>query len=427
VAPILSPDEMSASGRDATDIANKIIKHRGKKLSLTRPLGFQRVDPEDSVLGSMSRWPLPGLSAENYEALIRKAFRKEWWDSKHALKVADDGSVRVLQNRKPSRDDEYTLMEYNFGLFFGIALQLYQATLVSDDTPYDRWRRGDPGATISEQALLGLQVFVSQDRDIRDGDGNIIQRIRGGRCVNCHSGAELTDASVTAVKAGTVRRNRNHVDSNGITLDVQDLDRGFNNIGVRPTTEDLGVGGVDKFGKPLSAVALCRQHPAQPQPPAPCPPTGTAYLAVEGAFKAPGLRNVELTAPYFHNGGHLTLESVIEFYSRGGDLGPVLATDGTREIAPLSIPSLDGAHVGLTQAERDALVAFLKTLTDERVRNRKAPFDHPDLFIPHGQLDDNLTARRDPLRPGQAMDRVRLIQAVGRSGGAPLPQFLQLQ
>ena len=41
--------------------------------------------------------------------------------------------------------------------------------------------------------------------------------------------------------------------------------------------------------------------------------------AIDGAFKVPSLRNVELTGPYFHNGGQATLEQVIQFYNRGGD------------------------------------------------------------------------------------------------------------
>src|SRR5437763_13251789 len=42
-----------------------------------------------------------------------------------------------------------------------------------------------------------------------------------------------------------------------------------------------------------------------------------------GFFKAPQLRNVALTAPYFHNGSQLTLEQVVEFYNRGGDFNTV--------------------------------------------------------------------------------------------------------
>ncbi len=44
-------------------------------------------------------------------------------------------------------ENEYSLMQYNFSLFFGIAVQLYEATLVSDDTPWDRFRRQHPTAT----------------------------------------------------------------------------------------------------------------------------------------------------------------------------------------------------------------------------------------------------------------------------------------
>jgi hypothetical protein len=202
----------------------------------------------------------------------------------------------------------------------------------------------------------------------------------------------------------------------------QDIDRGFNNIGVRPTMEDRGVGGIDRFGMPLSATLLCRQQQNR-QPP--CGPADDAFVAVDGAFKAPGLRNVELTPPYFHNGGYLTLESVMQFYSRGGDLSPIVAADGKTSIAPLSIPSLDGVTVGLTAEQRTSLVAFLKTLTDDRVRRQSAPFDHPQLLVPNGQLVDNVVAIEDKARRGQAVDRVYEVPAVGREGGAALPAFLE--
>jgi cytochrome c peroxidase len=308
-------------------------------------------------------------------------------------------------------------MEYNFSLFFGLALQLYQATLVSDDTPYDRWVEGR--GTISDEAIRGVQVFVGQNKVLPDG--KTVLANQGARCINCHSGAELTDAAVARITNphptnGTVRRIR----------EGQEIDRGFNNIGVRPTSEDRGVGGLDPFGNPLSATALCRSQ-TDPQPP--CPPKGTLFIAADGAFKAPGLRNVELTAPYFHNGGHLTLKSVMEFYSRGGDLAPLLAMDGTTAIRPLGIPAesapLHGFQPGLSPEEQAALVAFMQALTDERVRYRKAPFDHPQLFIPNGQLNDHISVVEDKKRRGQALDRVHEIPAVGRRGGAPLPGFLE--
>lgn len=74
-----------------------------------------------------------------------------------------------------------------------------------------------------------------------------------------------------------------------------------------------------------------------------------------GAFKTPGLRNVELTAPYMHNGVFRTLEEVIEFYDRGGGQGIGLETPNQTMITD---------SLGLTESEKNQLVLFLKTLTD---------------------------------------------------------------
>jgi cytochrome c peroxidase len=69
-----------------------------------------------------------------------------------------------------------------------------------------------------------------------------------------------------------------------------------------------------------------------------------------GLFKSPSLRNVEVTAPYMHDGRLATLEAVIDHYSRGGQAHP----NRDERMQPL----------GFTSSERAALVAFLKTLTD---------------------------------------------------------------
>jgi cytochrome c peroxidase len=68
-----------------------------------------------------------------------------------------------------------------------------------------------------------------------------------------------------------------------------------------------------------------------------------------GAFKTPTLRDVALTAPYMHDGSIATLESVIEFYSKGGGRSPYL----DQRVRPFS----------LTGAEKQQLVAFLRTLS----------------------------------------------------------------
>jgi hypothetical protein len=138
-------------------------------------------------------------------------------------------------------------------------------------------------------------------------------------------------------------------------------------------------------------------------------------LGVDGAFKVPGLRNIELTAPYFHNGGALTLRQTIEFYSRGGDFVPIQNLDG-QTIGPLATPNF-------TEYEKDDLVAFMTALTDERVRYRRAPFDHPELTLPNGHPGSTLLVLPELLELGQAQDRKFTIAAVGAAGGAPLAPF----
>ena len=95
--------------------------------------------------------------------------------------------------------------------------------------------------------------------------------------------------------------------------------------------EDLGRGGTAPFINPLtgspfplSLVALAELQ-LQGLLPFPSPQLSSAFpidfirASINGRFKAPGLRNVELTGPYFHNGSAATLEEVVDFYTRGGN------------------------------------------------------------------------------------------------------------
>ncbi|MBI4462717.1 MAG: cytochrome-c peroxidase [Acidobacteria bacterium] len=75
----------------------------------------------------------------------------------------------------------------------------------------------------------------------------------------------------------------------------------------------------------------------------------TGKEADRGAFKTATLREVARTAPYMHDGSLATLEEVVEFYNRGGNLNPHLDS----EIRPLN----------LTAEEKAALTAFLESLT----------------------------------------------------------------
>lgn len=78
---------------------------------------------------------------------------------------------------------------------------------------------------------------------------------------------------------------------------------------------------------------------------------------LKGAFKTPTLRNVAVTAPYMHNGAYATLEEVVEFYDLGGGTGLGLSVENQ---------TLPTDKLNLTAAEKKALVAFMKTLTDKR-------------------------------------------------------------
>ena len=320
----------------------------GRKLLNLKPLGAQAVHPADSVLGSVADPSGKGLTT-TYASMISAAFLPRYWNS--AATTADG----------------HSLMEANFSLFWGLALQCYESTLISNDSPFDQFADGNAGALTATQKS-GMSVFMGK-----------------GHCNECHSGAEFTAESVgNLAKTGLISRMQM---GNG-KLAVYDV--GFYNIGVRPTADDLGVGAKNTLGLPMSLTRLA-QSGANVGTTLTPPISPTERVAVDGAFKVPSVRNVELTGPYFHNGGKATLEQVVDFYSRGGDFHEA------------NIDNLDPhiENLALSATEKTNLVAFLKSLTDDRVRFAKAPFDHPQLVIPNGPS----------------------IPAVGKDGGAATQPF----
>jgi cytochrome c peroxidase len=340
VGPALSDVEMSYVGRTWPQL--------GRKLLALRPLALQTVAADDSVLGPLAVPGGRGLQTATYLAMVQSVFQPEYWSASQLIAG-------------------YTQAELNFALFFGLAVQAYEATLVSDDSRFDRFAEGDTSAlTAQEQA--GLQVFRAR-----------------GQCTGCHGGAEFSLASVSSVaRRGPVQRRGN----GGST------DTGFFRTGVRPIAEDHGLGALDDFGQPFSVAAA----------------QGAPRLAIDGAFKTPGLRNLEFTGPYFHNGGAATLEQTVDFYSRGGDF------PGDGNLGP------GIRRLNLSAADRAALVAFMKSLSDDRVKFERAPFDHPELCVSIGQSDAS-----DAGFPLSAADKWAGIPAVGRNGNtAPLQTFDEL-
>ena len=148
VGPPNNEVEMSCKGRPFNG-PNSLAA----KLLARQPLHLQKVHPQDSVLGGLSNYPNPGLN-KSYSQLIADAF----------------GSS-VAANAQNT-----------FSRIWGEAVQAYMSTLISDQTPFDRFLAGDKNALTSNQQK-GLGRFTGK-----------------GQCSKCHAGAELTDASVNFFK-----------------------------------------------------------------------------------------------------------------------------------------------------------------------------------------------------------------------------------
>jgi len=389
VGPALSQVEMSANGRTFQKMSRKM----GKKMKDMTILANQLVAPDDSVLGKMSNYPKQGLQS-TYGKMIQAAFQPQWWKANVMITVDANGEP-VVSNTPPSKlaTNQYSLMEFNFSLFWGLAIQMYESTLISDNSRFDQFMDGN-SAAMNAQEVFGMQLFQTK-----------------GRCANCHGGPEFTNAATANVKGQ--RLEPMTMANFGFAV----YDNGFYNIGVRPTTEDRGNGGTDPFGNSLSESRLSQAGKFID------PNIGFALsprqkVVADGAFKVPGLRNVELTGPYYHNGGMSTLRQVIDFYNRGGDFHEYNAND----LAP------DIETIGLTEDEKDALVAFLKALTDERVRYNAAPFDHPQLFVPNGHVGDELSVVDNGQGLNIAGDNLREIPMSGAQGygsASPIRNFLE--
>jgi cytochrome c peroxidase len=498
LGPPGSDFEMSASARSFRDIGRKLLHLHPLDTTSKNPLAQQIVDPYDSALGTDSAGSAGGLQ-KSYVQMVEDAFQPQWWQQqKLQICVASDGT-ETMANSCPDGTTGYYQMEYNFSLFWGIAIQLYESTLITSQTPMDQYLAGQQTysltgdnsknfytiqlpANVDPYTVSVVELNPNLDASDEDvyafdnGQGQVVgpgitsgtinystgavalqfdlppkaafpirinysvgptpltqAQLHGleifqtnGRCIACHGGPELTNASVANVTAVPLERMVM------ADFNVRVYDDGFYNIGVRPGAEDISLGDVDGVaGLPLSQSEFQRQQvcntpglsimvPGRPGEGLTSSPLSCSdNIARTGFMKVPSLRNIALTAPYFHNGGQLTLEQVVEFYNRGGDF-----PDGYAQV-PLIDPNI--VPLGLTQQEKTDLVDFLRNgLTDPRVVAQSAPFDHPSLFVPNGHPPDpnGYPVQNDPNHPGQATDQMLSIPAIGRTGGHPMPTFL---
>ena len=290
-------------------------------------------------------------------------------------------------------------MEANFSFFWGVAVQMYESTLVSDQTRFDSFAALNDAA-LTETEKFGLELFVAGQ----------------GLCNQCHGGPLFSNATIPVLENPATPGLMDRLVDRMTMIDFPPgiVDVGFHNLGVRNTLEDVGIGGTDAFGNPLSFASQLAVGPVVEPIPVQDPFLFTVLtgipvqpgekIAVNGAFKAPILRNVELNGPYFHNGGHETLLQVLEFYDRQGDF----KNENRADLDP------DITNIRLNPAERAAVVAFLLALTDERVRQEQAPFDHPQLFLPNGHPGDRISVASS--NGIEADDHLYELPAVGASG-----------
>src|SRR3989475_13231714 len=115
-----------------------------------RPLRQQLAARDDSALGPPSRWPLQGLNT-TYREMIAAAFQNEWWDSAWMVQINPDNSVTFLPsgtvsasalNNTSASANQFQLIESNFPLIWGLAIQMYETTLIANDSRADRFLEG---------------------------------------------------------------------------------------------------------------------------------------------------------------------------------------------------------------------------------------------------------------------------------------------
>jgi cytochrome c peroxidase len=194
------------------------------------------------------------------------------------------------------------------------AIAAFERTQLSGDSPFDRFIAGDQSA-ISEAAKRGWDLFNGQ-----------------ARCISCHAWnpSQPFFSDFKFHNIGVAAKDRNFT---GLARKARQLiSSGRNKIQI---TDELALTeGFSELGRYLVT--------GQPRD--------------IGAFKTSMLRDIELTAPYMHNGSEKTLLDVMKFYNKGGEINPNL--DGGMRPLKLTDPQLDD------------MVEFMKTLTSDATRRR---------------------------------------------------------
>ena len=189
------------------------------------------------------------------------------------------------------------------------ALASFERTLISGNSPYDRWAYGGKTDALNPDERAGARLFFS----------------RRLSCFRCHAGFNFSGPVVYEGSGETEVR--------------------FHNTGLY--NED----GHGAYPAPNTGVHRHSRHRED-----------------MGKFRAPTLRNIALTAPYMHDGSIPTLEAVLDHYAAGGRARSFRSDARSREPDIVTDPLITGFE--LTPQERRQLVAFLRALTDDSFLGR---------------------------------------------------------
>lgn len=230
-------------------------------------------------------------------------FDTQFWDGRApSLEVQAEGPVqnpvemahtlRGVEQRLMNDPEYRRLFKQAFGSdnitydMVGKAIASFERTVISGNSPFDRYYYGHDPKAMSPSAIRGFKVFSSADK---------------GNCTACH---------VIGKDYALFTDNKFH---------------------------NIGVGVLDVEGKEFADLGRYQV---------------TKNDADRGAFKTPSLRNVALTAPYFHDGSMKTLKDVVDYYIGAGNSNPFL----DKQIHALDF---------LSGQERADLLAFLESLTGD--------------------------------------------------------------
>ncbi|MET0391346.1 MAG: MbnH family di-heme enzyme [Polyangiales bacterium] len=185
------------------------------------------------------------------------------------------------------------------------SLAAFERVLISGHSPYDRFAYEGDESALNDSAQRGYELFFGERLE----------------CFHCHAGFNFSD----------------HVHYKG----KPEIQKPYHNTGL------YNIDGKGAYPAPNTGTFDVTQEPEQ-----------------MGAFKAPTLRNIAVTAPYMHDGSIATLSEVLDHYSAGGrTIAKGEKNAGVGRNNPLKDPLVRGFT--LTEQERADVIAFLESLTDE--------------------------------------------------------------